>query len=323
MPAQRAAALGLSQHTTGHLPTGSCSTRGSPPRDSHFAPFIQSSAHGAGGGHSGYSSHTRSHSSAAPLSSSSGHVGVGGGGSGGGGAGYGHRASQGGGEQQHHAMSAPHHVSPKGGRSYGAPPPMQMPPVHHERRGRPEPRGYPPAASGGSGGGGGGSAGSPFSDYERTKYESPSLSHSNSYTSSDWGVDSVAASRGMAHGMMRSQSPPDAAPSVMSSMSSRNGGGAPRPPPTPPRGYENQYTSTRYAATGPAGQIGRATDGSPPGISMTGRRHSGSSVMSGRNTMRQDALAAMNCYYVDDMANEYAFDAEYTSTTTAAPSRLA
>ena len=128
----------------------------------------------------------------------------------------------------------------------------------------------------------------------------------------------------MAHGMMRSQSPPDAAPSAMSSMSSRNGGGAPRPPPTPPRGYENQYTSTRYAAAGPAGQIGRATDGFPPVISMTGRRHSGSSVMSGRNTMRQDAMAAMNCYYsVDDMTNEYGFDAEYTSTSATASSRLA
>lgn len=126
----------------------------------------------------------------------------------------------------------------------------------------------------------------------------------------------------MTHGIMRSQSPPDSAPSAMSSMSSRNGGGAPRPPPTPPRGYENQYTPTRYAATGPPGQIGRATDGFPPGISMTGRRHSGSSVMSGRNTMRQDAIAAMNGYYsVDDLANEYAFDAEYTTTTTS--SRLA
>lgn len=311
VPAQRAAALGLSQHS-GHLPSGSCSSRGSPPRDSHFAPFMQSGAHGSGG-HSGYPSHTRSHSSAAPLSSSSGHVSVGGSSSsgGGGGGGYGHRASQGGGDQ-HHAMTAPpHHVSPKSGRSYGAPPPMQMPPVHHERRGRTEPRGYLPA------GGGGGSGSSSFSEYERTKYDS-SCVHSSSYTSTEWGGDSATgSSRGVAHGMMRSQSPPDAAPSVISS---RNGGGAPRPPPTPPRGYENQYTSTRYTATGP---VGRATEGFPPGIGMTGRRHSGSSVMSGRNSMRQDAIAAMNCYYsVDDMANEYAFDAEYTSTT-AGPSRLA
>lgn len=242
---------------------------------------------------------------------------IGGGRGSGGGGGYGHHGSQS--TDAHHAMSAPHHASPKAGHSYGGPALMQHMPVHHERRGRAEPRGYAPAANGGGGG-------PSYSEYEGSKYDLSPLP-SNSYTPPGWNGD-APVSRSVGHGMMRSQSPPAM---MRGAHGGRNGGGAPRPPPTPPRGYDNQYSSTRYnvashggngSGGGGGGGHGGAVDGFPASLGATGRRHSGSSVMSGRNSMQLDALAASTSYYysVGETGNEHAYDRDYSY---AGPSRMA
>lgn len=290
VPAQRAAALGLS-HLPGHHSMTACTSRGSPPRDVHFTPLAPPGS--SGGGHSGYPSHTRSHSYTAMSATSRG-----------GGGGYGHHADQ------HHAMGSSHHVSPKASHSYGAPPPSHMGHLH-ERRERAEPRGYSMPSSGGGSGNGGPS----ISEYERAKYDL--ALPSTSYPPPGWSGD-MAGTRGMGHGMMRSQSPPSM---MRSAYATRNGGGAPRPPPTPPRGYDNQYPSSRYG-TGAAAAAAGPSDGFSGGMTSTGRRHSGSSAIGGRgSSMRQEALAASNHYYsVGEIGGEHGYDRDFSY---AGPSRMA
>lgn len=274
VPAQRAAALGLSHHPTHAL--SSCSSRGSPPSDLHFIPL------GSGSGGSGYPSHTRSHS-LTPSSSSSGH------GVSSGVVGYGQY------EHHPHTISAPpHHHStsshkPVTNHSYGgggggghghghsSHSSVHMPPVHQQqprRRGRGEPRGHLPAHCVGGQQQHQQSRSSTYPpEYERCQQQSQGVtfSHSTSYPPPGWSGDGPAA-RGMRHDALRSQSPPTLMPSE-----GRSGGGLKRPPPTPPRGYELPYS--RYNSSAGPGH-GSGLDALPAGLSVTGRRHSGSSVMS-------------------------------------------
>lgn len=317
VPAQRAAALGLS-----HLPTHhAIPSRGSPPRDIHFTPLAQANA--PSGQHSGssYPSHTRSHSHT-PVSAS-GH-GVGGGG---GGFGQHNSVPQVAADQQHHAINVPpHHLPRESGHSYSyggsAHHALHIPSAQQTavdaRRGRAKPRSYPSVPQGSRS-----SGHSSLPEYERSKYDM--CLSSTSYPPQGWSGD-VGGGRGVRTGLMRSQSPPTM---VRSSAHGRSGGGAPRPPPpTPSRGYDNQYPSTRFSGAGGgslpvAGGGGPATEGLSAGVSMSGRRHSGSSVMSGRSSMRQEALAAASHYYsVGDVGNEHAYDRDYTGSYSG-PSRVA
>lgn len=320
VPAQRAAALGLS-----HLPTHhAMPSRGSPPRDIHFTPLAQANASSGQHSGSGYPSHTRSHSHT-PLSAS-GH-GVGGGG--GGVFGQHHSVPQVAADQQRHAISVPpHHLLREAGHSssYGgsAHHSMHMPSAHQTtgdaRRGRAKANGYPSTPQGGR------SIGHcSLPEYERSKYEM--CLPSTSYPPQGWSGD-VGGGRGVRNGLMRSQSPPTMA---RSSAHGRSGGGAPRPPSaTASRGYDNQYPTTRFSGAGggslPAAGVGggSTTEGFSAGVGMSGRRHSGSSVMSGRASMRQEAIAAASHYYsVGDVGNEHAYDRSDYAGSYAGSSRVA
>lgn len=227
-----------------------------------------------------------------------------------GGASYGHLTPQGAADQ-HHAIGTPHHVAAKSSHSYGVPP-LHMPPLYHERRERSDSRGYQmPLKGGSSGAPGGGGGNHSLADYERTKYEQPLPS--TSYPPPGWSGDS-AGSRGMSHDTLRSQSPPTV---MRTAHAARNGGRAPRPTPTQLRGYDNQYPPSRYSTVGGPG------DGfPPPGISVIGRRHSGSSLLAGRDTLRQDTLPTTNYFYPagSDNGNEHAYDRDFSY---AGPSRMA
>ena len=309
VPAQRAAALGLS-----HLPQhamGSCASRGTPPRDIHFPTLTQSTSAGGGHGHGQgrYPSHTRSHSySISPTSHGHGHSS--------GGGGYLHHAPQGADQHEHHAIGSigsHHHVGAKTSHSYGVPAPMHMPPLYHERRELSEPRGYQMPLNSGNGGtagtgaagiGVGSGGGRSMVDYKRSKFDLPPPS--TSYPPPGWSGDGTGM-RGMSHDTIRSQSPPIG---MRTAHGTRNGGGAPRPTPPQPRGYDKQsqnYQSSRYGAVSGPG------DGLPPGIPVIGRRHSGSSLLAGSDSMRQDVLAATNFFYsAGDIGNEHTYDHDFS-----------
>ncbi|CAM9330531.1 unnamed protein product [Scytosiphon promiscuus] len=349
VPAQRAAALGLAAHPAHHLHSpGTCTSRGSPPHDTHFTALAQSNAvsgGGGGGGRQGHPSHMRSHSQ--PVSSV-----------GGGSGGYGHHGSPHGSADHHHGgMASPHHVSPSSGRlvsvspghhmspgssvhhvspsaghhvspnqgrSYGGPPSMHMPPMRRERRRNTEPRDYPVAANGHPS----------FSEYDRSpENQADHNLHSNAYVSPEWGYDDAGSSRGgtpaAPHNVVRPSSPPATVRSSIHAAfgggggggsSSRNGGGAPRPPAASPRGYDNHYSSTRYNSRGIDGfSVTGVSGGASGGVAM--RRRSESSAVMGRSSMQQDALAAAASYYysVDDMGKD---DITYEHDSYGASSRL-
>lgn len=276
VPAQRAAALGLPHHPTHSLP--SCSPRNSSAGEISFVPLAQ------GNGHSGYPSHTRSHSHT-PTSNNC---------HGGGYSSYG--------QSEHHVINITHHAHQKANHTYSGHAPVHIPPVHQgvsQRRGRAEPRAHTSTLSGG---------GNAYTDYERSQYE---LVHppNNLYPSQDWSGDG-SGTGGLRQCAMRSQSPP----TLMRISQARSGGGAPRPMPAVHQPYDNHYS---LYASAPS-HVG-AIDGFHAGVSATGRRHSGSSLMSGRQSTQQDGLAHSSFYFASDCGNEHVYDRDYGY---AGPSRM-
>lgn len=291
----------------------SCSSRcSSMSGDMHFVPLGQ----GGSSGHSSiHPSHTRSHSHTPTSTSSSGNNGTAGGGY------NSHYTSLAAEQQHHHSVTVPHHVAAQKTSSLygGGHPPVHMPPIHQQglshRRGRDEPRRIPSGTSHKNSVGDGGY--SSYADYEGSQYEL-SLHSNNSYPPQEWNGD-IPVARSMRQCAIRSQSPPSGVHNAPQGQG-RSGGGAPRPPPVASQAYDSHYLSNRYT-TAPGLGPGSAIDGFTAGISSSGRRHSGSSVMNQRRSALRDGLAPSSHSYFspNDRGTEHAYDGDYGY---AGPSRM-